>query len=157
MTDTLNIVTASPADAALIAPLFDAYRMFYGLPSDIEAAQRFLDERLRRDESIVLYATAADDLMLLGFAQLYPTFSSLQLAPVVVLNDLFVRHDARRRGVARALLLATHDLARRRGMVQVSLETARTNNAARPLYESEGYRTDAEFDHYSLSLRTAES
>ncbi|MGZ4808148.1 MAG: GNAT family N-acetyltransferase [Thermoanaerobaculia bacterium] len=148
----VSVLIAGAGDAARVAPLFDAYRMFYGLPSALGAAQNYLHERLSREESIVLLATSSSDPDPLGFAQLYPTFSSLQLARTLVLNDLYVRPEARRRGVARALLLATHDIARQRGMVEISLETARTNHAAKPLYESEGYRTDAEFEHYHLSL-----
>ncbi|MEO8034439.1 MAG: GNAT family N-acetyltransferase [Acidobacteriota bacterium] len=145
----MQVLIAAAGDTALVAPLFNAYRMFYGLPSDFNAAQHFLDARIRREESIVLYATGPDPL---GFAQLYPTFSSLQLAPVIVLNDLYVRPDVRRRGVARALLLATHEIARKRGAVMVTLETARTSAAARPLYVSAGYLTDDAFEHYHVEI-----
>src|SRR5262249_39592215 len=37
----------------LVAPLFDAYRRFYGQPPDLDGARRFLAERLSRGESVV--------------------------------------------------------------------------------------------------------
>ena len=40
----------------------------------------------------------------LGFMQLYPSFSSVSLKRLWVLNDLFVRPSVRRGGVARRLL-----------------------------------------------------
>ena len=39
-----------------MGPLFDAYRMFYSKQSDAPAGEAFLQERLRRDESVVLLA-----------------------------------------------------------------------------------------------------
>ena len=36
------IHTAIPEDAALIAPLFDAYRQFYEQPADADAALAFI-------------------------------------------------------------------------------------------------------------------
>ena len=40
------------------APLFDAYRQFYGQRSDLATARAFLAERLRRDESVIFLAVA---------------------------------------------------------------------------------------------------
>ena len=123
---------ATTADAALVAPLFDAYRQFYGLAPDPALAQRYIAERLERGESVVLIARSGDGAAL-GFVQLYPTFSSLHAAPVWVLNDLFVASAARRLGVARQLMLAAATTARACGAVALTLQTARTNFAAQQL------------------------
>ncbi len=143
---------ASPVDAALVAPLFDAYRHFYGLAPDPDLSRRFLNERLERCESIVLLAQQPTGAAL-GFVQLYPTFSSLRAARVFVLYDLYVADEARRSGVARALMRAAVDVAREAGAVAVTLQTARTNDAAQQLYESLGWRRDEEFVEYGLALR----
>ena len=136
-----------------IAPLFDAYRQFYGKPSDLASATRFLAERLGRGESIVLFATDAGPRdAVAGFAQLYPTFSSLMLAPAIVLNDLFVRPEARRRGIARALLDATRAHALSVGAGCVSLATQVSNEEARALYRQAGYVHETGFDHLTLVL-----
>ena len=47
---------AGPGDAALIAPLFDAYRRFYDQPSDLALARAFVAERLERNESVIYLA-----------------------------------------------------------------------------------------------------
>ena len=142
---------ATAADALRIAPLFDAYRQFYGLPSDRQLAQRYLAERLGLGESVVLVAEAAEGTAL-GFVQMYPTFSSLRAARVFVLYDLFVAPDARRGGVARRLMEAAAAQARAAGAVALTLQTARTNEAAQRLYESLGWQRDDEFTEYVLRL-----
>ena len=147
---TMTTIRAGAQDSGRLAPLFDGYRGFYGRASDLEGAERFLRGVLERDDSIVLFAAAAEDGAVLGFVQLYRSFSSLRMRPTLVLNDLFVRPDARRRGIARSLVRAARTLAREQGAATVQLETAKSNHSARALYVSEGYALDEEFDHYSL-------
>lgn len=130
--------------------MFDAYRVFYGQPSDPDAARAFLDARLRRDESVVFVSRDHDTP--LGFTQLYPTFSSVAARRVWILNDLFVVPAARRRGVARALMAAAQAFAGSTGAVRIALETTRDNRAAQALYESLGYARDDAMFTYSLAL-----
>ena len=141
---------AAVADVERVAPLFDAYRQFYGLAADLELAHGFLRERLLRGESVVLLAE--DGGSALGFIQMYPTFSSLRAARTFVLYDLFVDPAARQRGVGRQLMQAAADEAQRRGAVSLVLSTARTNSAAQRLYESLGWVRDEEFYEYNLAL-----
>lgn len=135
------------ADLDSLAPLFDAYRVFYERASDPSAARAFLEQRLQRDESVVFVAEESAGSAV-GFAQIFPSFSSVSLARILVLNDLFVDPGARRRGVARALLVATCEQARACGAVRVSLATAVSNAPARRLYEAFGFEFDKAFDHY---------
>ena len=141
---------AAVADVGRVAPLFDAYRQFYGLAPDLELAQWVLRERLSRGESVVLLAE--HDGTALGFVQMYPTFSSLRAARTFVLYDLFVDPAARQRGVGRRLMQAAADEARTQGAVSLVLSTARTNSAAQRLYESLGWVRDEEFYEYNLRL-----
>lgn len=142
-----------PADVDAAAPLFDAYRQFYDRKSDLAGARAFLAERLAHGESVVLLAVNGDDDGApVGFAQLYPTFSSVSLARVVVLNDLFVEPAARGHGVGRRLLEATIEHARSVGACRVELSTAVTNERARRLYRALGFGVERDFDHMSLEL-----
>jgi GNAT superfamily N-acetyltransferase len=50
-----------------------------------------------------------------GFTQLYPSFSSGSMAPILILNDLFVAPEGRRHGIGTALLDAAADYGRRVG------------------------------------------
>ena len=140
---------ATRADLDAIVPLFDAYRGFYGQPSDPERARAWLDERMRRDESAVLVAER--DGTVVGFVQLYPMFSSVRTARTWILNDLYVDAAARRGGAARALLDAATAFARDQGAGGISLETTRDNAPARALYRSAGWDEDAT-QWYSRSL-----
>jgi ribosomal-protein-alanine N-acetyltransferase len=146
-----GIRMATAADVDQAAPLFDAYRQFYGLPSDLALCRRYLAERLGRDESLVLLAGEAGDAAL-GFVQLYPSFSSLRAARTYVLYDLFVDPAARQRGVGRRLMEAAAEEARRRGAVSLVLSTAKSNHRAQRLYESLGWVRDEDFYEYNLRL-----
>ncbi|HXW67289.1 MAG TPA: GNAT family N-acetyltransferase [Thermoplasmata archaeon] len=146
---TVSIRRAVLADRARIVPLFGAYRQFYERPSDPDRESRFLAGRLERGEAIVFLAEAGGEAI--GFTLLYPSFSSISLRRIYVLNDLFVRPEQRRRGVGAALLGAAREFARADGADYLTLETARDNPAQR-LYESLGWRQDREFLHYELRL-----
>jgi ribosomal protein S18 acetylase RimI-like enzyme len=151
--DEVTVRAAEPRDAHAIAPLFDAYRQFYGKPSDVALAERFLHDRLGNGESLIFVAEAANALGApIGFVQLYPTFSSLQCGRAWVLNDLFVAEGARRTGVGEALMNAAADAARRAGVCGISLSTAHENVGAQGLYTKLGYVLDEQFRTYSLTI-----
>jgi ribosomal protein S18 acetylase RimI-like enzyme len=148
----LQVRQATDDDVDLIAPLFDDYRRFYDQRSDLEGARAFIRARLQRWESVILLAlsTNATHAPALGFVQLYPSFSSVSMRRLWILNDLFVAEHVRRRGVARELLSATHRFARESRAVRIELTTAPSNHAAKRLYEAHGYRMVNEFLAYSI-------
>lgn len=146
----ITIRRAQAPDVDVVAPLFDAYREFYGRETNEPLARRFLAERLARGQSVVFLASNGPTAC--GFTQLYPVFSSLSCRPAWILADLFVAPDQRRAGVGRRLMEAAHTFAREEGAVTVELETAHTNTGAQALYESLGYEHDLVFRHYVLPL-----
>src|SRR6202162_5173772 len=73
-------------DLDLLAPLFDAYRQFYRKQSDLELARRFLLERFQHNQSIVFLAVRQDGSAV-GFAQLFPSFSSASAARILILRS----------------------------------------------------------------------
>jgi len=143
---------AGPADADLVAPLFDAYRGFYDQPSDLALARAFIAARLERGESVVFVAER--DGRAVGFVQLYPLFSSTAPRPrrLWLLNDLYVAPEARGGGVGRALMARARGLAEETGAAGIELVTAATNTVAQRLYESVGYRRDEQFLRFELRL-----
>ena len=146
---TTSIRRADQDDLDTIAPLFDAYRQFYAQPHDLPRARDWLGVRMQRGESVVLLAERNGRAC--GFTQLYPMFSSVRTARLWILNDLFVTSDARRCGIARALLDAAASFARDDGATWIMLETHRDNAAARALYGAAGWNEDAS-QWYSLPL-----
>jgi ribosomal protein S18 acetylase RimI-like enzyme len=145
----IRIRQAEPDDLHELARLFDAYRQFYDKPSDVLGAREFLQERMENRQSLVIVAEGEDSLV--GFAQLYPMFSSVRLAPIWILNDLYVDADMRRLGIGRLLLEASAAAARGAGAGRIVLETARENLAARALYEDAGWEEEST-QWYSLDL-----
>ena len=147
----LSIREALYGDLSKLGKLFDEYRQFYNLPTDVVRATEYMEARLAAHDSVLLIADDGS-AQALGFTQLYPTWCSLLAGPVYVLYDLYVPRQARRRGVGRALLLAAADRARQDGKLRMTLSTARTNIPAQALYEDLGWERDSEFYVYNLSL-----
>lgn len=145
---TLSIRPMQAADLPTVSQLFDQYRQFYEQAPDLPLSQRFMNERFERGESVVLVAQASGG-ELVGFCQMYPSFCSVEAAPIYTLYDLFVSPQARERGTGRQLLLAAEARAAADGMVRMDLTTARTNLKAQSLYESLDWVRDDVFLAYN--------
>lgn len=148
--NSITIRQAVLADLDVVAGLFDAYRQFYDQVGDLVAARNFLRARFEHGQSVILLAESHGQAV--GFTQLYPSFSSVSMARVFQLNDLFVAPMARRLGVGEALLKAAEDHALQMGAVRLSLTTNVQNLPAQALYESMGWTRDQKFYAYHLAL-----
>lgn len=137
-------------DLNAILPMFEAYRASYGETPRVEDARQFLRERCVLGESKVIVAER--DGRLLGFTQLFPSFSSVTLQRLWILNDLFVDADVRGVGVGRRLLQAAADFGREANAKQLFIEGAITNVNARGLYESFGFVRNSEYAYYHYPL-----
>ncbi len=146
-----SVRRAREADLDEIAALFDAYRRLYSQTEDLPAARAFIAQRLTQDDSI-LFVAEAENGGLIGFAQLFPTFSSVLMRRTYVLNDLFVDPSGRRGGVGQGLLEAAREFAQSTGAARLSLKTAVDNRTAQRLYEASGYLRDEAFFGYDLSI-----
>lgn len=146
----ITIRQAVLSDLEALVPLFDGYRQFYGRSSDIAAAREFLLARFNHGESVIFMAQ--EGMTPVGFAQLYPGFSSVSLARTFVLNDLFVHETARRQGVATRLMAAAVDYAAALGAIRLSLSTAVANTTAQALYQGTGWQQDAQFLVYHFPV-----
>ena len=142
---------ATVADLNSLVPLFDAYRRFYRKPSDVALAKQFLLERFQHNESIIFIAIDNDGAAV-GFTQLFPSFSSVSAARILILNDLFVSAGARRQGIAASLLRTAKDFGQMIGAVRLTLSTEVTNNGAQALYELHGWMKQTDFHVYNLPL-----
>src|SRR2546428_8062506 len=97
----LRIARAGLTDLDDLAPLFDGYRQFYGQRSDPTAARGFLRARIERDESVLYLAYA--DREAAGVIQLFPSFSSVLLKRLWVLDHQLVCPDVVMEVVVRTL------------------------------------------------------
>jgi GNAT superfamily N-acetyltransferase len=150
-TSAIRTRRATLDDLEALTPLFDAYRQFYRFEADLPGARQFLEERLRGEDSAIFLALQGEHLV--GFTQLYPSFSSGAMARIFVLNDLFVTPEVRRQGIGFSLLAAAAEYARAEGAVRLALSTELTNTAAQAAYEKAGWKRDIVFCVYQLALR----
>ncbi len=95
----------------------------------------------------VLAARAEDRLVGVAVLAFRPSVSLGGLFASI--EDLYVRPDARRRGVGGALLQAAHDRCRRRG---ISYLEAQVEDAAGAFYAASGYEAEPEVRVFSRSL-----
>lgn len=144
----MHILQATSVNLEEVSYLFDAYRQFYGQGPDHHASTSFISERLANADSVIFLARSEMGESL-GFAQLYPAFSSVAMKRMWYLNDLYVTESARQQGVARALLKRVANFAKETDALTVKLATAISNHSAKSLYESEGYQKVIAFDHYT--------
>ena len=148
--ESVDVAAAGGEDLDDVVVLFRQYLEFYERPHPEDAVRAFLAERLARGDSVAVLARRGGEPV--GLAHVYPTFSSLRLAPVWVLNDLYVTERARGTGAGTALLREVSRLAAQAGATYVALETYPHNTGAQRLYEREGFVRDTSTWHYARSL-----
>ena len=128
-----------------LAHVFDLYRQFYKQNGDINSVKSFLKERIIALESVIFVAFEDDTIV--GFTQLYPTFSSVTLQRSWVLNDLFVLENQRGKNVGTPLLEHAKDFARQTESKGLYLQTD-ADNPAQKLYEKLGWEQDMSLQYF---------
>lgn len=150
MSEKILIRRAGTSDLEALLPLVRAYREFYERPADAERERAFMRGHLERGTSIVFVAQAGDALV--GFTQLFPTYSTVRLAPALILEDLFVEPHRRGSGIATALLERAVAYARETVAAGMFLETAYDNVSAQRVYERNGWTREERFYKYNAPL-----
>lgn len=145
-----KIIQADHKNLQQVAFLFDQYRIFYNMPSDIAAAESFVNSRFIQQDSFIFLALRRGSAI--GFMQVYPSFSSVAMKPIWILNDLFVDSSARRTGCAKKMMEYLQKRANQEAIFSIKLATAVNNNKAKSLYRSLGYQLNQDFDHYSKRI-----
>ncbi len=150
LTSPVRIRRAKPCDLDRLAPLLDAYRVFYRQASDLAGARQCLEARFHLGDSVIFLAEVEGEAV--GFAQLFPAFSSVAMRRVWNLNDLFVSPTARKLGVGTKLLRTSQEFARSDGAVRLLLTTAVDNFTAQGVYEAAGWKRNDQFYSYKFDL-----
>ena len=143
---TTQITTAHIDDLGFLAPLFNAYRVFYGYESDLDGAYSFLNERISNNDSVLFLSKLGE--ISTGFVQLYPLFSSTRMKRLWLLNDLYVAEPYRGNGISKALIAAAKELAISSGACGLLLETAKTNTIGNRLYPATGFELESGSNFY---------
>ncbi|MGJ8679435.1 GNAT family N-acetyltransferase [Paraglaciecola sp.] len=144
----MSVIICKPShqDITQLSHLFDDYRVFYKQVSDKKLAQRFIEARLDKQDSVIF--VAKKNQQLLGFTQLYPSFSSVSAQHSWILNDLYVLPENRQQGIAKSLLQAAKMHAKHTYSKGINLVTAASNVKAQSLYQSEGYVKQDYFSYF---------
>ncbi|MBK7870129.1 MAG: GNAT family N-acetyltransferase [Saprospiraceae bacterium] len=143
----ITILQAQTEHLDALTSLFDAYRVWYKKPSDLEGAKIFLAGLMERGDAIA-YLAQAENGEFAGFTQLYPLYSSTRMKRIWVLNDLYVKPEYRGQGISKLLIDKAKDLARATDAVELLLETGKDNDIGNSLYPSVGFERNTEFYFY---------
>jgi GNAT superfamily N-acetyltransferase len=147
---TLRIRPAGPSDREVVHGLLTAQMVEHRLPAEPERIDRGLDAAFRPGSPAWLFLAERD-------GQAVGVFLANQIVSVekggetLWIEELYVTPDARRTGVARALLAHALDEARRRGLRAFDLEVVPTQAAALALYRALGFE-DVPRQRMSLEL-----
>jgi len=144
----MSIRKVTTEDIGPLAELFDAYRVFYGKTSDLQAASVFLEDRISGVEAHV-YADFNKEEKMTGFILLYPLYSSTRMKKLWLLNDLYVHPDFRGNGISKKLLDRAKTLCKQSKACALMLETDKTNTIGNTLYLAEDFHLDTEHHYYT--------
>lgn len=118
--------------------LSELYSYFWGDISDLEKMKAKFDEINNRESYILLAAVIdgrlAGSIMGIICEELYE-----ECIPFMVMEDLVVNKDFRKRGVGRALLTELERLAKEAGCGQIQFITEADRTDAVGFYEAAGY------------------
>ena len=143
----VSIARATVADIDDLVPLVEKYRSFYKQPANPKT-HAYVTDRVTNNEAVVFLARLNREAV--GFTMIYPTFSTVAVAPIWLLNDLYVDESARGNGIANQLMDVAEQAARDAGAARIWLRTAHDNAPAQALYEGRGWVQDTVFRRYDL-------
>jgi ribosomal protein S18 acetylase RimI-like enzyme len=147
----INVRKASAEDVPQLMELMYGYIVdFYKRPCPNEAALKHLVNHLLDNPSFGLQFVAEKDGLLIGFATLYFSFSTLQVKRIAILNDLYVLPDYRGQKVGEKLFKTCVSYIREEGFAYMTWETAEDNFVAQSFYEKMGGQKSA-WLHYEIS------
>jgi GNAT superfamily N-acetyltransferase len=131
-----SLRVATPADAATVARLLDAFNREYHTPTP---GPQVLATRLRQllAGSDVMALLAGDPAVAVALLTLRPNI--WYDGPVGLLDELYVSPEARGRAIGSALLAAVESITRERGGQLVEIAVDGADIDARHFYERHGY------------------
>lgn len=147
----MEIIKASAYYEERLSHLFKDYRAFYKKNDGLEVSREFIRERLLKHDSIIFISLI--DKEPIGFIQVYPTLSSINVGEVWLINDLYIDEGARGLGVASKLLTKIIDEARSTDVGMIRISTELTNSPALKLYKKLGFEPDNRFQHFNYFVK----
>ena len=141
------IKTADINDLENVTKIVMKYRKFYGVENQSENEVRdFMRARIENNQSKIFLTFA--DSKVIGFIQLYPSYSTVSLKPQWILNDFYVDENFRKQGNGKKLMSFVKEYFRDKAKGFI-LVTDKSNETAKKFYEANGWKT-GEYDFYTF-------
>ena len=148
----ITIRSAGPADVPLILRLIRDLAEYEREPLAVVATEELLHRHLFGDGAPAAECLIGEvDGTPQGFALFFSNFSTWVGWPGLYLEDLFVRPEARGRGLGKALLSAVARAGANRGCKRLDWSVLNWNEAAIGFYKSLGARPLSGWTVYRLS------
>ena len=144
----IKIFKAEQWNLETLLPLFEEYRLSHGMAENPERTLTFLTNRIRFSESIFFLALD-EDKKAVGFIQLYPRLSSLQLQRYWQLTDIFVRNISHKNDVYTALISKAKEFV---SYTQSTRLTVEQDIQRHHLLENEGFKLNPKKSVFELNL-----
>ena len=151
---TIMIRKPSLADFSQWTILWRAYLAFYESESVADEISELLWQRIHSLKNPIrcLVAQDSEDKQLVGFVHFLNHSDTWKSNDVCYLEDLFVTHDVRGKGVGATLIKAVHQQAIENEWDKVYWHTKHDNKQARVLYDKLTGGTDG-FITYRLAIK----
>ncbi len=147
----MTLVPAQLTHVQAIVPIMEEYRKFCGFDSQEKETQAFITHLIKDNKSVMLLVIEAQSQQVMGFVNLYPSYSTLALKPIWLLNDLAVSSQFRGRGLAKTLMNGALEFAKESGAIRIEFKTEVTNTRAQALYNSLGFSIDEDNVYYRVT------
>lgn len=128
--------------------LFEQYRLTHNMIENPERTLIFLSNRIRFSESIFFLAVDNQQNPV-GFIELYPRFSSLQLQRYWQLNDIFVKNTQNKSEIYTALIAKAKEFV---SYTQSTLLVMEQNLQQPELLIREGFKLNRQKSIFELNL-----
>lgn len=136
---TAEIVPAGPADASGVLELMREFHANEELPYDRDVVMRAL-KTLFEDPSLARVYLTVEDGQVLGYVVLAFGFSFEFDGRDAMIDELYVREDARGRGLGTAMLTWVEGVCRAEDVRALHLEVDDANERGHRLYRRLGYQ-----------------
>lgn len=146
-----HIRRATPQDAAAITDMIHALAAFEHAADQCTVTENQIGAALFEDPPTVHGHLAEVDGEIAAMALWFLNYSTWDGVAGIYLEDLFVRPEFRRRGLARALLAALASECVQRGYTRLSWAVLNWNADAIALYDGIGGQPQNEWTTYRLS------
>lgn len=146
----LRIAPATELDIPLILEFIRGLAEYEGHLDRVEATEERIRKTIFGAEPAADVVLAYENEIAVGFAVFFYTYSTFVGQPGLYLEDLYVKPEARRKGVGRALLRYLARLAKGKGCWRIEWAVLNGNDSAIRFYKNLGAVPMVDWDVYRL-------